>query len=53
MAKHELIEPKPSDIRYIRRDEKGHFTEEQDEVGRPHSGDQGASYRGHQCASPR
>lgn len=34
MAKHELIEPKPSDVRYIRRDEKGHFTDEQDDVGK-------------------
>jgi hypothetical protein len=34
MAKRELIEPKPRDKRYVRRDDKGHFTEEQDDVGR-------------------
>jgi len=34
MAKHELIEPKPSDLRYIRGDEKEHFTDEQDAVGK-------------------
>ena len=32
MAKRELIEPKPGDKRYVRRDEKGHFTE-QDDIG--------------------
>jgi hypothetical protein len=34
MAKRELIEPKPSHKRYVRRDDKGHFTQEQDDVGR-------------------
>jgi hypothetical protein len=34
MAKRELIQPKPSDKRYVGRDDKGHFTEEQDDVGR-------------------
>ena len=34
MAKHELIEPKPSDMRCIRGDEKEHFTDEQDDVGK-------------------
>jgi hypothetical protein len=34
MAKRQLIEPKPADKRYIRRDEQGHLTEEQDNVGR-------------------
>ena len=31
--KRELIEPKPGDKRYVRRDEKGRF-EEVDDVGR-------------------
>jgi hypothetical protein len=34
MAKRELVEPKPGDKRYVRRDEKGHFTDEQDDVGK-------------------
>jgi hypothetical protein len=34
MAKRELIEPKPGDIRYIRRDEKEHYIDEQDDVGK-------------------
>jgi hypothetical protein len=34
MAKRELIEPKPGHKRYVRRDEKGHFTDEQDDVGK-------------------
>jgi hypothetical protein len=34
MTKRELIEPKPGDKRYGRRDEKGHFTDEQDDVGK-------------------
>jgi len=34
MPKRELIEPKPGDKRYVRRDEAGHFTKEQDDVGR-------------------
>jgi hypothetical protein len=29
-----MIEPKPGDKRYVRRDEKGHFTDEQSDVGR-------------------
>ena len=33
MAKRELIEPKPGEKRYVRRDDKGHFTHEQDDVG--------------------
>lgn len=33
MAKRELISPK-GDKRYARRDEKGRFTSEQDDVGR-------------------
>jgi hypothetical protein len=34
MAKRELIQPNPGDKRYVRRDERGHFTKEQDDVGR-------------------
>ena len=34
MAKRELIQPKPGDKRYVRRDEQGHFTKGQDDVGR-------------------
>ena len=34
MGKRELIEPKPEDKRYVCRDESGHFTTEQDDVGR-------------------
>jgi hypothetical protein len=34
MGKRELIEPKPGDKRYIRRDDGGHFTKEQDDIGR-------------------
>ena len=34
MSKRETIEPNPGDKRYVRRDEKGHFTNEQDDVGR-------------------
>jgi hypothetical protein len=34
MAKRELVEPKPGDKRYVRRDDKGHFTTERDDVGR-------------------
>lgn len=36
----ELIEPNEGDKRYIRRDEEGKFTEEQDDVGRSLSQDQ-------------
>jgi hypothetical protein len=40
MAKErELIEPNEGDKRYARRDEKGHFTKEQDDVGRSLSQD--------------
>ncbi len=35
----ELIEPNEGDKRYIRRDEEGRFTEEQDDVGRSLSQD--------------
>lgn len=30
MSKRELIEPHPGDKRYVRRDEKGQFTESDD-----------------------
>ena len=36
----ELIEPNEGDKRYIRRDEQGQFTEEQDDVSRSLSQDQ-------------
>jgi hypothetical protein len=36
----ELIEPKKGDKRYIRRDDEGKFTEEQEDVGRSHAQDQ-------------
>jgi hypothetical protein len=39
MSKRETIEPNPGDKRYVRRDEKGHFTDEQDNVGRSLSPD--------------
>ena len=39
MSKRETIEPNPSDKRYIRRDQKGHFTDQQDDVGRSLSQD--------------
>ena len=35
----ELIEPNDGDKRYVRRDEQGQFTEEQDDVGRSLSQD--------------
>ena len=38
--KRELIEPNEGDKRYIRRDDEGKFTEEQDDVGRSLSQDQ-------------
>jgi hypothetical protein len=34
LPKRKLINPKPGDQRYIRRDEQGHFTGEQADVGR-------------------
>ena len=33
-GKRELIEPTPGDKRYVRRDEQGRFTDDQDDVGR-------------------
>ncbi len=38
--KRELIEPNEGDKRYIRRDEKGQFTEDQVDVGRSLAQDQ-------------
>jgi hypothetical protein len=40
MSKRELIEPNAGDKRYARRDEKGHFTEDQTDVGRSAAADQ-------------
>ena len=41
MAKdRELIEPNEGDKRFVRRDDQGRFTEEQDDVGRSLSQDQ-------------
>ena len=39
MSKRELIEPNPGDKRYVRRDEDGRFSE-QDDVGRSLAADQ-------------
>ena len=39
MSKRELIEPTPGDKRYVRRDDKGHFTEQAD-VGKSLAADQ-------------
>jgi hypothetical protein len=36
----ELIEPNEGDKRYVRRDEQGKFTDEQDDVGRSLAQDQ-------------
>jgi hypothetical protein len=36
----ELIEPNEGDKRYVRRDEKGQFTDSQDDVGRSLAQDQ-------------
>ena len=36
----ELIEPNEGDKRYVRRDEQGQFTDEQDDVGRSLAQDQ-------------
>lgn len=42
MAKdRELIEPNDDDTRYVRRDDQGQFTDEQDDVGRSRSRDVG------------
>jgi hypothetical protein len=40
MSKRELIEPNGGDKRYVRRDDKGHFTKDQTDVGRSSANDQ-------------
>jgi len=40
MTKRELIEPNKGDKRYARRDDKGHFTSDQTDVGRSSAADQ-------------
>lgn len=40
MAKRELIELRPGDSRYVRRDERGRFTHDQVDVGRSLAADQ-------------
>jgi hypothetical protein len=40
MTKRKLIEPTKGDKRYARRDEKGHFTEDQVDVGKSLAADQ-------------
>lgn len=40
MSKRELIEPNPGDKRYVRRDEKGQFTDDQVDVGKSLAADQ-------------
>ena len=40
MSARETIEPNKGDKRYTRRDEKGHFTEDQTKVGRSSAVDQ-------------
>jgi len=37
--KRELIQPRPGDKRYVRRDDEGHFTDDQVDVGRSLSQD--------------
>ena len=43
MTKRELIEPTPGDKRYARRDDKGHFTDDQSDVGKSLAADQPAA----------
>ncbi len=40
MSKRELIEPTPADKRYVRRDDQGHFTDDQADVGKSLAADQ-------------
>lgn len=40
MTDRELIEPNRGDKRYVRRDDKGHFTGDQTDVGRSSAHDQ-------------
>jgi hypothetical protein len=40
MTKRELIEPHAGDKRYARRDDQGHFTDDQADVGKSLAADQ-------------
>ena len=40
MPNRELIEPNKGDKRYVRRDENGHFTGDQTDVGKSSAADQ-------------
>lgn len=40
MTGREIIEPTPSAKRYARREDKGHFTEDQTDVGKSSAADQ-------------
>jgi hypothetical protein len=40
MSKRELIEPISGDKRHVRRDDQGHFTDDQTNVGRSLAADQ-------------
>jgi hypothetical protein len=40
MTTRELIEPKPGDTRYARRDGEGHFIKDQSDVGKSLADDQ-------------
>lgn len=40
MTKREIIEPMPGDKRYARRDDEGHFTNDQTDVGKSSDADQ-------------
>ena len=40
MTKRELIEQKSGEKRYARRDDKGHFTDDQSDVGKSLAADQ-------------
>lgn len=40
MSDRELIEPTKGDKRYVRRDENGQFTDQQDDVGKASAADQ-------------
>lgn len=40
MTTRELIEPKKGDKRFARRDDQGHFTQDQTDVGRSLAADQ-------------
>lgn len=40
MSRRETIEPTAGDKRYARRDDKGHFTDDQTDVGKSSAADQ-------------